>query len=183
MGRLELRIGSRDRQRAFIEVSDNGVGIPRENLITIFSHGFTTKEGGHGFGLHSCANIVKELGGTLRVHSDGIGRGPGDRAGEALFGAVDLLRGSPVPFSEYVASVAAQSVNNERITAPCLLAALKDLSLSEEMLSRLGQAMTAGRALFLFGKPGNGKTSIAERLTAAFGSEIWIPRAISAAAT
>ncbi len=74
-GRLELRVGSRERQRAFIEVSDNGVGIPQENLIKIFSHGFTTKEHGHGFGLHSCANMVKELGGTLRVDSAGAGHG------------------------------------------------------------------------------------------------------------
>ena len=85
---------------------------------------------------------------------------------------------APVPFHDYVAAVAAQSVNKETITPRRLHAALADLSLSDQMLSRLGQAMTAGRALFLYGLPGNGKTSIAERLTAAFGSEIWIPRAI-----
>ncbi len=85
---------------------------------------------------------------------------------------------APVPFADYVTAVTAQSVSKETITQQRLHAALADLSLSDEMLSRLGQAMTAGRALFLFGLPGNGKTSIAERLTAAFGSEIWIPRAI-----
>ena len=45
------------------------------------------------------------------------------------------------------------------------------------MLDRLGPAVNSGRGLFLYGPPGNGKTSIAERITAAFG-EIWIPRAI-----
>ena len=34
-------------------VSDNGVGIPAENLERVFSHGFTTRKDGHGFGLHS----------------------------------------------------------------------------------------------------------------------------------
>ena len=46
------------------------------------------------------------------------------------------------------------------------------------MLRRLGPAINSGRGLFLFGPPGNGKTSIAERVTKAFGQFIWIPRAI-----
>ena len=46
------------------------------------------------------------------------------------------------------------------------------------MLDRLGPAINSGRGLFLYGAPGNGKTSIAERVTRAFGQEIWIPRAI-----
>ena len=46
------------------------------------------------------------------------------------------------------------------------------------MLDRLGPAVNSGRGLFLFGAAGNGKTSIAERVTRAFGQAIWIPRAI-----
>jgi signal transduction histidine kinase len=58
-----------------IAVIDNGVGISPENLKRVFSHGFTTKKQGHGFGLHSGALAAKELGGTLVAHSDGAGRG------------------------------------------------------------------------------------------------------------
>lgn len=58
-----------------IVVSDNGVGIPTENLTRIFSHGFTTRKKGHGFGLHSGALTAKELGGSLTAHSDGPGKG------------------------------------------------------------------------------------------------------------
>jgi PAS domain S-box-containing protein len=58
-----------------IEVIDNGVGIPPENLTCIFSHGFTTKSDGHGFGLHSGALAARELGGSLLAHSDGVGQG------------------------------------------------------------------------------------------------------------
>ena len=58
-----------------IAVCDNGIGIAPENLTRIFAHGFTTKEGGHGFGLHRGALAAKELGGSLTVHSDGSGKG------------------------------------------------------------------------------------------------------------
>ena len=58
-----------------IEVIDNGEGIPSENLIKIFQHGFTTKKQGHGFGLHSCALAAKEMKGSLAVHSYGLGHG------------------------------------------------------------------------------------------------------------
>jgi DNA-binding LacI/PurR family transcriptional regulator/C4-dicarboxylate-specific signal transduction histidine kinase len=58
-----------------IAVIDNGVGIPQENLTRIFSHGFTTRKDGHGFGLHSGALTAKEIGGTLTGHSAGPGKG------------------------------------------------------------------------------------------------------------
>ena len=62
-------------QRVQIVMQDNGVGISEENLTKIFSHGFTTKKDGHGFGLHTCANACKEMGGSLCVESDGPGEG------------------------------------------------------------------------------------------------------------
>jgi signal transduction histidine kinase len=58
-----------------IAVVDNGVGIPTENMTRIFNHGFTTRPEGHGFGLHSAALTAQELKGSLRVASDGPGRG------------------------------------------------------------------------------------------------------------
>lgn len=58
-----------------ISVIDTGEGIPAQNLDRIFRHGFTTKLGGHGFGLHASANAARELGGSLRGTSDGPGQG------------------------------------------------------------------------------------------------------------
>ncbi len=58
-----------------ITVTDNGVGIERQNMAKIFRHGFTTKKTGHGFGLHSGALAAKEMGGSLSAHSDGSGTG------------------------------------------------------------------------------------------------------------
>ena len=73
--RLTLKIYKNGSGRVKILVSDNGVGIPKENLTRIFQHGFTTRSNGHGFGLHSGAIAAKELGGDLIVASDGPGLG------------------------------------------------------------------------------------------------------------
>jgi signal transduction histidine kinase len=58
-----------------ISATDNGVGIPLENLNRIFNHGFTTRKNGHGFGLHNAALAAKEMGGHLCVSSPGAGLG------------------------------------------------------------------------------------------------------------
>ncbi len=73
-GRITIRIRE-EGGRALVQVIDNGVGIPAENLTRIFSHGFTTRKTGHGFGLHSGAIAARDLGGLLQVHSEGEGRG------------------------------------------------------------------------------------------------------------
>ncbi len=85
----------------------------------------------------------------------------------------------PVSLADYCASVTAQSLDRMRPHVGSLRRAFADLTLSGEMFGRLGRAIAAGRGLFLHGPPGNGKTSIAERITAAYGTSIWIPRAIS----
>jgi predicted ATPase with chaperone activity len=85
---------------------------------------------------------------------------------------------APVSLKDYLASVQAQALSNQHPTPEDLRRAFSDLLLSKHMLDRLGPAITAGRGLFLFGPPGNGKTSIAERITAVFGEQIWVPRAI-----
>lgn len=58
-----------------ISVKDEGEGIPAENMTRIFTHGFTTRKEGHGFGLHSCALAAVEMKGHLSAHSDGPGKG------------------------------------------------------------------------------------------------------------
>ncbi len=72
---LTVRLARQGAARATITVSDNGAGIPAENLVRIFEHGFTTRKTGHGFGLHSAANAAREMGGHLTAHSDGPGHG------------------------------------------------------------------------------------------------------------
>lgn len=85
---------------------------------------------------------------------------------------------APVSLQDYIHSVHAQSLAGQHPTAEDLHRAFDGLLLNRKILDRLGPAINSGRGLFLFGPPGNGKSSIAERVTAAFGHEIWVPRAI-----
>lgn len=72
---LEVRLKKKEDKSFIVEVSDNGIGIEKENLDKIFSLGFTTRKDGHGLGLHSAALYAKEMGGSLTVHSDGPEKG------------------------------------------------------------------------------------------------------------
>ncbi len=104
-----------------------------------------------------------------------LGRERGKRFNEfcSYFGS------APVTFQQYVASVNAQTMNDQNPTEADLKRAFSDLLIDPAMMMKLGPAVNSGKGMFLFGYPGNGKTSIAERVTAAFGKYIWIPKAIT----
>lgn len=85
---------------------------------------------------------------------------------------------APVSLQDYIQSVSAQTITNFSATAADLKRAFADLIINDAMLRRLGPAINSGRGMFLFGAAGNGKTSIAERITSCFGSTIYIPKAI-----
>jgi PAS domain S-box-containing protein len=72
---LTMRIEPTETGSVRLIVTDNGIGIPLENLTRIFAHGFTTRVYGHGFGLHSSALAAREMKGSLIASSDGPGRG------------------------------------------------------------------------------------------------------------
>lgn len=85
---------------------------------------------------------------------------------------------APVLYDHWVRSVKAQSLALKSPGPEDMQRAFSDLSLSEDMLESIGPAITGSKALFLYGDPGNGKTSLAERMTRCFGDSIWIPHAI-----
>lgn len=58
-----------------VAFTDTGHGISECDKERIFQHGFTTKSQGHGFGLHSCANTMTEMGGSISAKSEGKGKG------------------------------------------------------------------------------------------------------------
>ncbi|MCB0263545.1 MAG: GHKL domain-containing protein, partial [Calditrichaeota bacterium] len=71
---IKIRL-NRENEHLVLRFSDSGCGIEPENVERIFNHGFTTKATGHGFGLHSCANYITEMGGRMWVESEGLGKG------------------------------------------------------------------------------------------------------------
>jgi len=73
--KIEILVEKLENDFIRIEVADNGLGIAEENLSKIFSHGFTTKKKGHGFGLHSSVLFAKEMGGDLTCFSAGVNQG------------------------------------------------------------------------------------------------------------
>jgi len=73
--RLTLESGVDQNGCVVLRIRDTGMGIGPKDLENLFSHGFTTKEDGHGFGLHYCANVMKEMGGHLRAESGGLHQG------------------------------------------------------------------------------------------------------------
>ncbi|MDA1180608.1 MAG: AAA family ATPase, partial [Planctomycetota bacterium] len=85
---------------------------------------------------------------------------------------------APVSLSDYWSAVKLQSLQDQNPGLEDLERAFADLLINPKMLKRLGPAINSGRGMFLFGYPGNGKTSIAERVTRCFGEHIWIPRAL-----
>jgi len=85
---------------------------------------------------------------------------------------------APVQLKDYLHAMERQSIAKQEVSEDDLARAFSDLILEDEMMDKLGPAINSGRGMFLFGEPGNGKTSVAERITKCFGSTIWIPRAI-----
>ena len=85
---------------------------------------------------------------------------------------------APVTLKQYFESVEQQALKSQVPSPADLDAALADLTLPEKMMQQIGQAVRAAKAMFLFGSPGNGKTSIAQRISASYGEDIWIPRSL-----
>lgn len=85
---------------------------------------------------------------------------------------------APVSLDAFCKQVAVQSVQDEHILRDEMLSSLKGLVLSENLVDELGPAISSGRSILLYGPPGNGKTSIAERVAQLFKRSIWIPYAI-----
>lgn len=85
---------------------------------------------------------------------------------------------APVTLEDYIASVAAQTITCKHPQERDLREAFSDLLITPEMFNILGPAINSGRGMFLYGYAGNGKTSIAERITKCFGDTIYIPHCI-----
>ncbi len=85
---------------------------------------------------------------------------------------------APVPLEEYITSVKAQSISEEAPDRARLLEACRDISVEPQLFDKLGPALNSCAGMFLYGSPGNGKSTLARHITACFGQHIWVPHAI-----
>ncbi|MDG5768120.1 two-component regulator propeller domain-containing protein [Balneolales bacterium ANBcel1] len=75
-GKKEITISLRQKTDSVtLGIRDTGTGFDRSTGAKIFTHGFSSKPGGHGYGLHGCANYIKEMDGSIAANSDGPGKG------------------------------------------------------------------------------------------------------------
>ncbi len=85
---------------------------------------------------------------------------------------------APVPLEDYVNSVRRKNIRSEKPRRKQLEKAFSDILVSPDLLGQLGPAINAGKGMFIYGPPGNGKTTIAQRITRCFGQTIFLPHAI-----
>ncbi len=102
----------------------------------------------------------------------------GNAAAQRAMRACAYVGPAPVPLMDYVISVEAQSIAAESPRREQLVAAFKGITVDEALLDRLGPAVNSGAGMFLFGEPGNGKSTLARRITQCFGQEVWVPHAL-----
>ncbi|GAC1539674.1 MAG: ATPase AAA [Herpetosiphon sp.] len=84
----------------------------------------------------------------------------------------------PVSLETWIDSVKAQTVRNVKVTRHTIREAFSDLIIDESILNMVGPAVNSGSSVMLFGYPGNGKTSVAERITLLMGDDIFIPHTV-----
>ena len=72
---LSVKYQDDDEASVVMTIQDSGIGIAPEHLSKMFTRGFTTKTDGNGIGLHSSILAIQNMGGSMHVQSEGVGRG------------------------------------------------------------------------------------------------------------
>ncbi len=85
---------------------------------------------------------------------------------------------APVTLEAYADQLVNQSIRHETLTRPTLEKVFSQLTLPEELMEKLGPAANSGASMLLYGPPGNGKSTIAEAICAAFTGRVYFPHAV-----
>ncbi len=85
---------------------------------------------------------------------------------------------APVSLEAYIAQVQQQTIANMRVTRETLKEAFSGIVIQEHLLYQFGAAMNSGRAIFVYGPAGSGKTFISERLVNLMSGDVSVPYAV-----
>jgi predicted ATPase with chaperone activity len=102
----------------------------------------------------------------------------GNERAQTALAACAYVGPAPVTLREYVISVEAQTIRAESPRRDRLARAFAGISVDERLFASLGPAINSGAGLFLYGAPGNGKSTLARRITMCFGQQIWLPQTL-----
>jgi DNA polymerase III delta prime subunit len=86
---------------------------------------------------------------------------------------------APVTLQDFCARVELQKVTNEKVTFGKIKDALKGYSITDEFIKKIGPALNSGRAMLMYGPPGNGKTSVAQSFAEVLNAVIYVPHAVT----
>jgi len=141
---------------------------------------------------HLVINLIEEATGQNLLAAQGAARGEVDRSAELSYSlsergqrlAAEALNQShyvgpvPVPLSAFQDRIVAQKITNERISPKMIEDSLSDLVVPRSYIEHIGPAINSGRALLLYGPPGNGKSSLAKRIGQVFKNTIYVPHCV-----
>jgi energy-coupling factor transporter ATP-binding protein EcfA2 len=104
--------------------------------------------------------------------------GPGKSRAAELFDICQYVGPAPVTLDQYKEIVEVQTIKNIDVSEESVKKAFSHLVISEDLLKRFGPAINSGKAMFIYGPPGNGKTTIAEAIGNILPGSVYVPYAI-----
>lgn len=116
--------------------------------------------------------------GTLEGDISYVLTDAGQRRARMAFDKCHYMGPAPVPVADYVAQVHEQNSQLQPVRAQRLREVLADMVLPAPLLPSLGSAMNSGKAIYLHGASGTGKTFLAEHLVRTIEGHVWVPHAI-----
>jgi predicted ATPase with chaperone activity len=153
-------VGSATGMQVAQEIRLPWTGVMEEVIDHLALEKLVDLRGGKGFGRASVDFMLTEKG--REYAKDALTR-------------TTYVGPAPVPIEQYNALITQQTRENPVISREDLQMALSHLTIEQGLAEKLGPAVNSGRSLFLYGPPGNGKTSLAEAISAMFGGEAFIP--------
>jgi predicted ATPase with chaperone activity len=175
------------------KLEDTGLPLSLVESLVLKYMAIVGTASGRGIAKHICLpfGILEELFHSLRsrqliVHT---GSAPlndyvyilteqGQERAQTALASCAYSGAAPVPLTDYIVSVEAQTIRAESPKRNQLAKAFQDISVDTALFESMGPAINSGAGLFLYGAPGNGKSTLASRITMCFGQEIWVPHTI-----